>query len=147
MTTLLRQVGRTNVYRVVDTVPATTQNYIVSLAPGTYKIGIIVRSNVTGTTTTLGNFRALLSPEGDAVGASAANDLPTLRPQDSALGNVSVALPAGDTGIDFFLASSEAFASVTRPIGMLVGFQFTLTKGGAATGEKCEVSVVATRVG
>lgn len=119
---------------------SSTQTYNVDLPPGSYELMMFVKSNVTGTTTTIGSVRAYVD---DQVTVNN-QDLSVVAPNDAQVSVKSVTFPAGAAGKIFQVQPTSAIGASPYPV-LPRGLRFTVTKGGAATGEQFEVQVLALR--
>lgn len=129
-------------FTIALVVPAATTTYDVPLPAGAYALAILCKSSVTGTTTTI-TLRPKTGAAGDQVNGV---DLRMVEPDDSAP-VAALTLPAGAAGRYASIVPSASADPVPGPI--LVGdsgLQATITKGGATTGEVCEVIIVAQRI-
>lgn len=126
----------TYVKRVVATVPASNTTYAVDLPAGAYRLAVFVKSNLTGTTTTVTARLFADAAQAQTHGL----DLRVVEPDDSTPA-VSLALPAGAAGrvAEFGFGVN----TILQPIVVANGLQITVTKGGATTGETLEIDLVA----
>lgn len=129
--------------KVLQTVmPAATTNYVVSLAPGAYRMSLAVDSNVTGTTTTI-TGRPLANNSPVVVGN---DDLRWIEPAETAA-QISLVLTAADEGRFASYLPPTASVPASGPIVLPYGLQISVAKGTAVTGEKCVITLTATQVG
>ena len=121
----------------------TTKEYKADLPPGSYVISLTVNASLTGTTTTLGGFKAYADPLQTRNCTSPFNGvLPT-----AAAVSASVTFPAA--GIGKFIQLVPTSASATAASGSITlphGLRILVTRGTAAAGEKFEVVVAATKL-
>ncbi len=128
----------------LTTVPAASTTYIVDLPPGVYRVAFFVDHNVTGTTTAFDDIRPFVDLAQSVVSTTANEEFGIMAPIDTVTTGKTRALTAGANGTYFVVLPNGGTAS-QRELPLLSGFSFLLTKGGATTGEKCVVHVVAQR--
>jgi hypothetical protein len=142
--------GKTNsfrpetlVIRSLSIVPAASTDYTVNLPAGSYHILIVLNANVTGGTTVLDTI-VKYGDSGQTV--VSAIDLQILEEDDAAF-ITAITLAAGISVrmVRVFDITGAADTGIS-PLVIPHGFQFSVTKGGATTGEKLEIEVIATRV-
>jgi hypothetical protein len=127
---------------LATTVPAATTTYDVPLPAGAYNLAVLVKSSVTGTSTTV-TLRPKTGADGDQVNGV---DLRMVEPDDSAP-VAALTLPAGAAGRYASVVPSASASPVPGPIVVGdSGLQATITKGGAVTDELLEVIIVAQRI-
>lgn len=140
--------GKTNTHRSetivkfpVSTVPASDTNYTVDLPAGTYHVAMSVKSNVTGTSTTLA-----LIPFVD-VAQTQINNLAfrMVEPNDTSVITL-LTLPAGAAGRYVSLLGSALTLPMPTYVVVPHGLRLAVVKGGATTGETLEVTITASRV-
>lgn len=127
---------------IATAVPASTTSYDVVLPAGAYHIAALVKSSVTGTSTTV-TFKMKTGVAGDQATAAV---LHIVEPDDTGPAT-ALTLPAGAAGKYASVVPSASASPVPGPIVVGdFGIQVTITKGGATTGELLEVIIIAQRV-
>ena len=145
---LLKANGNTKIYRLVETVgAAATELYKLPLDPGLYALWLLIRANVTGTTTAVGPFHPFVDEQQVSIG-DASYRLVDLNGSAFEVNN-QVVLPAGaSTRVRNFVhmvtgtGVSMGFAAAPMPWGL----RLSVTKGTATTGQQLEVDIAACRL-
>jgi hypothetical protein len=128
------------VHQVVSVVPAANATYTVSLAPGNWHLSMAVFSSVTGTTTDV-TVRAYTDAAQTQVAAA---DFQLTEPDDTAL-TTNISLAASTYGQIVHIHPNAAGVPIVNSVVLPYGLQVGVTKGGATTGEKLEVTLCAVR--
>jgi len=135
----VRSEGKAHAKTVQTTVPASDATYDVPLPLGAYHVAVLVDSDVTGTTTAV-SVAARTNETGDQAAAAAFR---VLEPDASAVA-AALTLTAADEGR--FAVVVPTGVATPAPIPLANGLRVSVAKGGAVEGERCVVTVVASRV-
>jgi len=141
MPRVVTQDGKSTLFELQATVPATDKDYNLPLPAGTYHISLAVDSDVTGATSSLA-MRPIVSPAGQVGNV----DIRMLEPDD-ATPIASLALTAADEGRIATITRAPTGVPMDDILPLPHGLQISFTKGAAVTGEKCRVVLLATKVG
>ncbi len=125
---------------------AATAAYTVDIPPGAYEVSMIIASSLTGTTTTITDIRPWANKEQTILPPSR-NNFTCINPVDSVVSNKSVTFIAGNGGSKYVQIIPSSITGPPMGMQLPFGFRFLVTKGGAATGERFEVTVVASKLG
>lgn len=126
----------------VTVVPAANATYDVSLPDGHYWMALAVKSDLTGTTTTIA-----VTPFVDQARSQISNLAYRLYEADDTVAIAVLTMPANAAGRMAVCVPTVAGAeNFTSPVYVAGGVRVSVVKGGATTGELLQVTLIATRV-
>jgi hypothetical protein len=124
---------------------AATQAYTVDLPAGAYEISMTIASSITGTTTTISGIRPC-ADKSQTIVLPSRNDFTCITPDSGVVSTKTITFVAGNTGSKYAQIIPSSITGPPMGTQIPYGFRFLVTKGTAVTGERFDVTVVASKI-